>query len=89
MPPNHPEIKPIRLCPHANKRIYRVIGRDGRTQFQEFCSDCGVNPRGAGVWVPKSSILIDIETLPILKDLRPKAPSEGEPVQHGLFGGQS
>ena len=67
-------------CDHCFAGFFRVISRDGQTQVQEYCPECGVNPRGAGVWVSRSSISVNIDALPILKDLRPQA---------GLFEGQS
>jgi hypothetical protein len=58
------------MCLHPRTRLVRVICRDGRTHIMEECLDCGGNARGSAIWVPRSSVPVDPESLPIAKDLR-------------------
>ncbi len=73
-------------CSHLRKALYRVIIRDGRTQIAERCLDCGMNPRGPGIWVPRAEVRQPIEDLPLLADRREddRADHSG-PQQQSLF----
>jgi hypothetical protein len=78
-------MKDATRCPHLRRQFYRVVARNGREQVTEKCLDCGGNPRGAGVWVPRSEVPVDPDTLPLLADYRQAAAAPGRPVQRGLF----
>jgi hypothetical protein len=78
-------MKDATRCPHLRRQFYRVVARDGREQVTEKCLDCGGNPRGTGMWVPRSEVPVDPATLPLLADHRQAAAAPGRPVQRGLF----
>lgn len=63
-------MKGFEECRHPRREFARVIMRDGRSQVMERCTDCGVNVRGSGKWVPKSQVPVAVETLPVVKDNR-------------------
>jgi hypothetical protein len=45
-------------CPHLRSAFFRHPFGDGRSyHLAEHCLDCGVNVRGAGVWVPRQELL--------------------------------
>jgi hypothetical protein len=78
-------MKDATRCRHLRRQFYRVVARDGREQVTERCLDCCGNPRGAGVWVPRSEVPVDHASLPLLADYRQAAAASGRSAQRGLF----
>jgi hypothetical protein len=75
------------MCRHEQTEYGRVVGRDGRAQFEERCCACKVNVRGVGVWVPRSEVRtrcpVTPEDLPVFRDLRTPEDKGEQPL---LFG---
>ena len=51
-------------CRHQITRFFRhTFVNGGGYHIAEHCLGCGVNVRGPGVWVPRSSVKDDPDTL--------------------------
>jgi hypothetical protein len=72
-------------CTHPRREFGRVL-HDRGEHILERCTDCHVNVRGPGRWVPRSEVR-DPDALPVFQDLRTSA-VRGGPAQRDLFGGQ-
>jgi hypothetical protein len=70
--------KPSSLCAHTHRRFCRVpfLRRGGvvGAHIMERCQTCGVNCRGAGIWVARREIRrmgLDPDDLPIVPGKEP------------------
>jgi hypothetical protein len=74
------------VCSHVRKAFFRQQMADGRFQVREACLDCWENPRGSGVWVSRSELIVPLEDLPLYPDAQERV-IPGQPRQGDLFGG--